>query len=101
MKRFLIFLAWLVMVVGVLALAGCASTPAPVVVPKDVLTPVASCPVPELGPRPQLPVAYLNEQAPYDDKERAYVQSLDLLTTYAEGLEQQLRQLAAPGTSKK
>lgn len=101
MKRFLILLAWLVMVIGVLALAGCASTPAPVVVPKEVLTPVAACPVPELGPRPQLPVAYLTEQTPYDDKERAYVQSLDLLTTYAAGLEQMLRKIGdKTGASK-
>lgn len=98
MKRLLYLLAYLTMVGGLMLLAGCASAPT---LPREVLTPVASCPIAELDPRPVLPIGYITDATAYNEKEKAYVESLDLLTTYAAGLEAQLQKLKTHTEPKK
>lgn len=77
---------------ALVALTGCASAPAPVVVPKEMLTPVLSCPV--LPPLPATPSRKLPASESADDVKKALQATIVQLEKHAEAL----RALLAPYT---
>lgn len=77
---------------ALVALTGCASAPAPVVVPKEVLTPVLSCPV--LPNLPATPTRVVPASTSPDDVKKALQATVVQLEKHAEAL----RALLAPYT---
>lgn len=80
---------------ALVALTGCASAPAPVVVPKEVLTPVLSCPV--LPALPAAPSRVVPASGSADDVKKALQASIVQLEKHAEAL----RALLAPYTGER
>lgn len=76
---------------ALVALAGCASTPAawtPPKLPEQVLVPVPEkCPAPVLPARPALPIAAIRPGAAPAVVAKAYAESVQALIDYAKALE--------------